>query len=71
MAILPDYWIDRIIAEELIIDKSTQQYYEDMQKAFVQAEKRIEQQIESFYARYAKEHGKECFGQTIPMLHRS
>lgn len=57
MAVLPEYWIDRIIAEELVMDKSTEQYYEGMRKAFVQAEQRILQQVETFYARYAKEHG--------------
>lgn len=51
------YWEDRQVARYMGGEKTINQYYADLEKAFVQAKREIQQVIEMFYLRYADENG--------------
>ncbi len=51
------YWEDRQIARYMAGEKTINQYYKDLEKAFIQSKKEIQQVIDMFYLRYANENG--------------
>ena len=51
------YWEDRQIARYVAGEKTINQYYVDLEKAFIQSKKEIQQVIDTFYLRYADENG--------------
>lgn len=51
------YWEDRQIARYMGGEKLINQYYADLEKAFIQSKKEIQQVIDMFYLRYADENG--------------
>ena len=51
------YWEDRQVSRYKAGEKVINQYYKDLEKAFIQAKKEIHQVIDMFYLRYADENG--------------
>lgn len=51
------YWEDRQVARYMGGEKTINQYYKDLEKAFIQSKKEIQQVIDTFYLRYANENG--------------
>jgi SPP1 gp7 family putative phage head morphogenesis protein len=51
------YWEDRQTSRYMGGEKLINQYYRDLEKAFIQAKKEIQQTIDMFYLRYADENG--------------
>lgn len=51
------YWEDRQISRYKAGERLVNQYYKDLEKAFIQAKKEIQQVIDMFYMRYADENG--------------
>jgi len=51
------YWEDRQTSRYMAGEKLANQYYVDLEKAFIQSKKEIQQTIDLFYLRYADENG--------------
>lgn len=51
------YWEERQVARYMGGEKTINQYYKDLEKAFIQSKKEIQQVIDTFYLRYANENG--------------
>lgn len=51
------YWEDRQTSRYMDGEKLINLYYRDLEKAFIQAKKEIQQTIDMFYLRYADENG--------------